>query len=178
MLTTCQALRHPPRSSPPPLRRLPNLGAHRESNALIAATTTTPPAIPGRRSQHHIPSPPGTVHTNKQHPNPPAHPPAIPLLPPPLRPRNRQLPPPHPRPPLLRQHQTPPPEPARVPPLPPLPHHLPAQIQPHPALPAPGAHLDGAAGQLVHEALPAVVAGVAVRPAELGVGGQLGGDYQ
>ena len=101
-IDTTSALHPPLRNPPPPLRRLPNLGPHRESHAgllalltpLATATTTTLPVLQlqqqhARTKQRDIQQP---RPAERQHISRSANSPPIPLLPLPLRRRNRLLP--------------------------------------------------------------------------------------
>ena len=105
MLTRNTAFNPPPRNTTTPLRRLPNMGTHRETSP--PTHVALPPFFrpPPNNTQHYLTSRP---HDNKRRRPPVSSPrPPIPLLPAPRNPLHSILPPPHP-PPLRIQPHLPP----------------------------------------------------------------------
>ena len=105
------AIHTPPRHPPPPLRRLPNLGAHRETappTHIALPPNTLLPLL--TRPKHNIHKPPRRTprrhHKRRSPPRQPPRPP-IPILPLPRHPLHTSLPPPHPPPLRLRRYPPP-----------------------------------------------------------------------
>lgn len=154
------ALHHPAWSPSPSVRRLSDVGTHRESNTLIPSppinTASTLHLGSHQRDR--------TTWTIEQHRQTlkrariPAHTPPIPLLPRPLRNRNSIFPPPHP-------------------------HAAELQVSPsllcnNTTLPSQSAHQHGVASLEFHEVVPAAVAGVELRSAEQRERRVVGGHHQ
>jgi len=157
------ALHHPPQHPSPPLRRLPNLGAHRE--ALSAPPPFLPPSL-------HCPHKLDPGPNKRRAPLHPAARPPIPLLPLPRHPQHALLPHPDPAAVLAPAgHPVPLPAAVVAPPCPALPA-LPAPAGP--LLPAPDAAVDRAAGVQLHEAVPDPADHLGVRLAVERERGQLG----